>query len=88
MLSLDQIKFTPGYDWVDFDFGTDAPTISPGRYWIALGFSGRPIVNWFYSYGKPVGPDDGTRFKTILAPTWSNSLAYEFNYRVIGFTIP
>ncbi len=87
MMSMDQVKFTPGYDWVDFDFSNEAPKISPGRYWIALGFTGRPIVNWFYSYGKPVGPEDGTRFKTILAPEWSNSLAYEFNYRVLGFTV-
>lgn len=88
MVSLDEMKFTPGYDWVDFDFSNDAPKLSPGRYWIALGFSGRPILNWFYSYGKPVGPVDGTRFKTILDTEWSNSLNFEFNYRVVGFTTP
>jgi len=84
MISIDQIKFIPGYDWVDFDFASDAPKLSPGRYWIALGFTGRPIINWFYSYGKPVGPVDGTRYKTILDTEWSNSLNFEFNYRVIG----
>ncbi len=88
MVSVDAMKFTPGYDWVDFDFGSDAPKLMPGRYWIALGFSGRPIMNWFYSYGKPVGPVEGTRFKTILDTEWSNSLNFEFNYRVIGFTTP
>lgn len=88
MVSVDAMKFTPGYDWVDFDFGSEAPKLLPGRYWIALGFSGRPIVNWFYSYGKPVGPIEGTRFKTILDTQWSNSLNFEFNYRVIGFTTP
>jgi hypothetical protein len=88
MISLDEMKFTPGYDWVDFDFSNDSPKLSPGRYWIALGFSGRPILNWFYSYGKPVGPVDGTRFKTILDTEWSNSLNFEFNYRVVGFTTP
>ncbi len=88
MISVDAMKFTPGYDWVDFDFSSDAPKLLPGRYWIALGFSGRPIVNWFYSYGKPVGPIEGTRFKTILDTEWSNSLNFEFNYRVIGFTTP
>lgn len=88
MIAVDQMKFTPGYDWVDFDFSNDAPKLSPGRYWIALGFSGRPILNWFYSYGKPVGPVDGTRFKTILDTEWSNSLNFEFNYRVVGFTTP
>ncbi len=87
MMPLDEIKFKPGYDWVDFDFGNEKPKISPGRYWIALGFTGRPIVNWFYSYGKPVGPVDGTRYKTILDTEWSNSLVYEFNYRVLGLTI-
>jgi len=88
MLSVDDIKFIPGYDWVDFDLGREAPKLSPGRYWIALGFTGRPIINWFYSYGKPVGPVDGTRYKTILDTEWSNSLNFEFNYRVIGFTTP
>ncbi len=88
MISVDAMKFTPGYDWVDFDFSVDAPKLSPGRYWIALGFSGRPILNWFYSYGKPVGPVDGTRFKTILDTEWSNSLNFEFNYRVVGLTTP
>ncbi|MCU0643855.1 MAG: transglutaminase domain-containing protein [bacterium] len=86
MVSVDQMKFNPGYDWVDFDYGADVPKLSPGRYWIALGFTGRPILNWFYSYGKPVGPADGTRYKTILDTQWSNSLNFEFNYRVVGFT--
>jgi len=86
MVSVDQMKFNPGYDWVDFDYSSDLPKLSPGRYWIALGFTGRPILNWFFSYGKPVGPADGTRYKTILDTQWSNSLNFEFNYRVVGFT--
>ncbi|HEX9971022.1 MAG TPA: transglutaminase-like domain-containing protein, partial [bacterium] len=86
MVSVDQMKFNPGYDWVDFDYSSDVPKLSPGRYWIALGFTGRPILNWFFSYGKPVGPADGTRYKTILDTQWSNSLNFEFNYRVVGFT--
>jgi hypothetical protein len=85
MMPIDQMKFKPGYDWVDFDFSNEKPKISPGRYWIALGFTGRPIINWFYSYGKPVGPEDGTRYKTILDTEWSNFLTYEFNYRVLGY---
>lgn len=85
MVSVEQMKFMPGYDWVDFDFGAESPKTMPGRYWISLGFSGRPVINWFYSYGKPVGPEDGTRYKTILDTNWSNSLAFEFNYRVLGF---
>ncbi|OQX96114.1 hypothetical protein B6I21_01910 [candidate division KSB1 bacterium 4572_119] len=71
MVPLDQIKFKPGYDWFDFNFSNEKPKISQGRYWIALGFTGRPIVNWFYSYGKPFGPVDGTRYKTILDTEWS-----------------
>ena len=86
MISVGQLRFTPGYDWLDFDFSQDSQKLSPGRYWIALGFSGRPIINWFYSYGKPVGPIDGTRYKTILDTDWSNSLNFEFNYRVLGMT--
>ena len=60
--------------------------LSPGRYWVALGFTGSPIINWFYSYGKPVGPQDGTRYKTIFDRTWSRSLSFEFNYRIVGFS--
>ncbi len=80
------MKFTPGYSWVDFDFNDSKILLSPGRYWLALGFTDSPIVNWFFTYGKPVGPPDGTRYKTMFDETWSRSLAYEFNYRVIGLT--
>jgi hypothetical protein len=86
-IPLDQIPFKAGYFWVDFDFRRDWPVLSPGSYWIAMGFTGSPIINWFYSYGKPVGPEDGTRYKTVLDTKWSRSLSYEFNYRVIGLTI-
>jgi len=85
MISVDDMKFIPGYDWIDFDFSSQSCKLIPGKYWLALGFSGRPIINWFYSYGKPVGPVDGTRYKTILDTEWSNSLNFEFNYRVVGF---
>ncbi|HNY92206.1 MAG TPA: transglutaminase-like domain-containing protein, partial [bacterium] len=85
-LALEEIKYAPGYDWVDFDFGADELLLPPGRYWMALGFTGSPIINWFFSYGKPVGPEDGTRYKTLFDETWSRSLAYEFNYRIIGLT--
>ena len=85
-IPLENLTTKPGYFWVDFDFSRDWPVLSPGRYWIALGFTGSPIVNWFYSYGKPVGPADGTRYKTVLDTEWSKSLAFEFHYRVIGLT--
>lgn len=85
-IELGRMKYAPGYSWVDFDFTGSSVIISPGRYWVALGFTGSPIVNWFFTYGKPVGPQDGTRYKTMFDETWSRSLAYEFNYRVIGLT--
>lgn len=82
-LMLHQVKYSPGYDWVDFEF-KDQPLLSPGRYWIALGFTGSPIINWFFTYTKTVGPADGTRYKTLFDETWSRALSYEFNYRIIG----
>lgn len=87
-LSLHQIPHTPGYAWVNFTFPGRPLILSPGRYWIALGFTGSPVVNWFYTYGKPVGPQDGTRYKILFDTTWSRSLAFEFNYRVRGMTPP
>ena len=81
-----EIPFSPGYEWVAFDFSRTPVYLSPGRYWIALGFTGGPIVNWFFTYGKPVGPEDGTRYRTLFDETWSRSLSYEFNYRVAGTT--
>lgn len=83
-LSLDGLPVKPGYDWVDFDFSGQSLKLSPGRYWIVLGFTGRPIVNWFYTYGKPVGPIDGTRYKSVYEDRWSGAMTYEFNYRVTG----
>ena len=84
ILGLDNIPFSPGYDWVDFSFAPETVTVSPGRYWIALGYTGSPVVNWFFTYGKPVGPSDGTRYNTLFDETWSSSLTYEFNYRIVG----
>ena len=78
------IPKTTGYNWVDFLF-REQPILQPGRYWLAFGFAGSPVINWFFSYGKPVGPVYGTRYKTILDTQWSNSLAFEFNYRVLGY---
>jgi len=86
-ISLSQLSMKPGYRWVDFDFGRDKPVLMPGFYWIALGFTGSPIVNWFYTYGKPVGPVEGTRYKGVYQDEWSNALSYEFNYRVLGLTV-
>ena len=85
--NLDQLPNKPGYDWVDFSF-EERPVLSPGKYWIGLGFTGSPIVNWFYTYGKSVGPIDGTRYKGVFDESWSGALAYEFNYRIAGWTTP
>ena len=86
IVSVDHMKFAPGYGWVDFNFTDPELILPPGRYWMALGFTGSPIINWFFTYGKSVGPEDGTRYKTLFDETWSRSLSYEFNYRIIGFT--
>jgi hypothetical protein len=86
-LSLDKLKYGAGYSWVDFDFGSFELVLSPGRYWVALGFTGSPIVNWFFTYGKPVGPQDGTRYKKMFDETWGRSLSFEFNYKVEGLAV-
>jgi len=86
-VNLDQLSIKPGYRWADFDFSKDSPILMPGSYWIGLGFTGSPIVNWFYTYGKPVGPVDGTRYKGVYQADWSGALNFEFNYRVIGLTV-
>lgn len=86
LVDIERLSLRPGYRWEDFDFGRESLTLMPGRYWIALGFTGSPIVNWFYTYGKPVGPIDGTRYKGVFEQDWSGALSYEFNYRVTGLT--
>ena len=86
MKALNTLSQKPGYRWEDFGF--EQLALSPGRYWMALAYTGSPIVNWFFTYGKSVGPDDGTRYNTLFDETWSHSLAFEFNYRIIGRTAP
>ncbi len=88
MMSLDDLSGRPGYRWETFSFDQkDLPELMPGAYWIALGFSGAPVVNWFYTYGKPVGPVYGTRYKSVFEPVWSGALHYEFNYKIEGMTV-
>ena len=87
MMGMEEISGKPGYRWVNFKFqDKKKPVLTPGTYWIALGFSGTPVVNWFYTYGKPVGPVYGTRYKSIFERQWSGALNYEFNYRLAGMT--
>jgi hypothetical protein len=84
---LEELSLKPGYRWTDFDFGRENVVLMPGSYWIALGYTGDPVINWFYTYGKPVGPVDGTRYRREFEDReWSNALSFEFNYRVIGLT--
>jgi hypothetical protein len=81
---LTEIHGGAGYTWVDFDFTAQSLKLPPGRYWLALAYTGSPIVSWFFTYGKPTGPPHGTRYNTMFDETWSHSLTYEFNYRVMG----
>jgi hypothetical protein len=85
MVNLDEISEKPGYRWQDFEL-RDTITLMPGNYWIGLGFTGSPVLNWFYTYGKPVGPVEGTRYKGVYEEDWSGAMSYEFNYRVMGMT--
>lgn len=87
LVQVEELTTQPGYRWVDFDFSREKGLLMPGAYWIALGFSGNPIVNWFYTCGKPVGPVHGTRYKGVFHQEWSNALNYEFNYRIQGRTV-
>jgi len=85
--TIKEMKMLPknnGYQWIDFDFKKELLILQLGRYWVALAYTGSPIVNWFFTYGKSVGPDDGTRYNTMFDSSWSHSLAYEFNYRILG----
>jgi len=83
-ISIRQIPPGKGYDWVDFDFSGQKLVLSPGKYWITLNYSGSPIVNWFYTYGKPIGPVEGTRSREFGQSEWGKILSFEFNYRVVG----
>ncbi len=54
------------YRWASFELKKDSPVLMPGSYWITIGFSGSPIINWFFTYGKPVGPFYGARNKDVF----------------------
>ena len=85
-IRLDRLSSKPGYFWVDFDFSSQALVLTPDKYWISIGYEGTPVINWFYSYGKPVGPNDGTRYRSGTDLSWDKTLGFEFNYRLSGFT--
>ena len=85
---VETMRSEHGYNWVDFRFPGEPKIIPPGRYWIAFAYTGSPVVNWFFTYAKNTGPSDGTRYRNLFDEQWSRSLAYEFNYRVIGRKMP
>jgi len=73
------------YEWVPFSF-EGSRTIVEGnrRYWVILKFTGDPIINWFYTYGKVVSPEDGTRATPAKKVVWNQILNNEFNFRLRG----
>ncbi|MFV0349595.1 MAG: transglutaminase-like domain-containing protein [Halodesulfovibrio sp.] len=84
LIPVSSISMRPGYRWVTFPFRSNTAPLRAGNYWIGLGYTGDPVINWFFTYGKPVGPEDGTRFRDALLSDWGGALSYEFNYRVRG----
>jgi len=73
------------YDWVPFSFdGAKVIAKENRRYWMILKFTGDPIVNWFYTYGKVVSPEDGTRATPATRVVWNQILNNEFNFRLRG----
>ncbi len=87
-INTNQIRMPQGYHWLDFDFTEEKIVLSPGKYWVFLNFSGGPIVNWFYSYGKPVGPIFSTQSRAVGQENWPRILTNEFNYRIRGKSSP
>lgn len=72
------------YDWAVFSFEGSKTIVLDRRYWIILKFKGDPIVNWFYTYGKVVSPEDGTRATLAKKVVWNQILNNEFNFRLRG----
>ncbi len=73
------------YEWVPFSFESSKMIVQENRrYWFILKFTGDPIINWFYSYGKVVIPEDGTRATPAKQVVWNRILNNEFNFRLRG----
>jgi hypothetical protein len=83
LVSLEQIRKTPGYGWVDFPIPADIPPLQAGKYWIVLRHSGEVIMNWFYTPGKRYGGPDDTR-STARGWQWEDLLTYDFVFKVKG----
>jgi transglutaminase-like putative cysteine protease len=82
-----QIRTPPNrYEWVPFSFEGSKIVLQDRRYWIVPKYSGDPIVNWFFLYGKVVTPEDSTRVRPASAtgPAWNQILNIEFNFRMRG----
>ena len=83
---LGNIRFQPGYYWVNFVFAKGnepSPVLKPGKYWIILRHSGEAIVNWFYIPGNAYGDGDDTR-STVKGYKWEDLLNYDFVFKVRG----
>jgi hypothetical protein len=82
-----QIRTPPNrYEWVAFSFEGMKTVLQDRRYWIVPKYSGDPIVNWFFLYGKVVTPEDSTRARpaSLTGPVWNQILNIEFNFRLRG----
>lgn len=85
-LSLDSVKYHPGYKWFDFRFASgeaDRPVLKKGRYWVILRRSKDAIVNWYYTPGNQYGVTGDAR-STASGIDWSNVMNYDFNFKVKG----
>ncbi|MBI5885903.1 MAG: transglutaminase domain-containing protein [Deltaproteobacteria bacterium] len=85
-LSLDTVKYYPGYKWFDFRFANsraDQPILKKGRYWVILRRSKDAIVNWYYTPGNQYGVTGDAR-STATGIDWSNVMNYDFNFKVKG----
>ena len=83
---LGNIRFQPGYYWVNFVFAKGnepSPVLKPGKYWIILRHSGEAIVNWFFIPGNAYGDGDDTR-STVKGYKWEDLLNYDFVFKVRG----
>ncbi|HBG92280.1 MAG: transglutaminase [Nitrospirae bacterium GWF2_44_13] len=83
---LGNIRFRPGYYWVNFVFAKGnepSPVLKPGKYWIILRHSGEAIVNWFFIPGNAYGDGDDTR-STVKGYKWEDLLNYDFVFKVKG----
>lgn len=84
-LSLDTVRYHPGYKWFDFSFSGSAEerTLEAGRHWIVLRRSKDAVINWLYTPGNRYGSPDDVR-STAKGADWPNILNIDFNFRVRG----